>query len=102
IRVVVEVMVEARWHTFQVLTKRAPRLARLAPSLPWPDNVWQGVSVESAGYTWRVGHLRKVPAAVRFLSVEPLLGPIPALPLDGVHWVIAGGESGPGHRALAA
>jgi protein gp37 len=95
---VFDVMERARWHVFQVLTKRADRLAALAPRLPWPGNVWQGVSVESTRYTSRVAHLQGVPAMVRFLSIEPLLGPIPALPLDGVHWVIVGGESGPRHR----
>jgi len=94
------VMAEARWHTFQILTKRAERLAKVAPRLEWPPNVWQGVSVESAGYTWRIDCLQQIPAAVRFLSVEPLLGPIPHLPLEGVHWVIVGGESGPHHRAM--
>jgi protein gp37 len=98
IRRVFDVMVEARWHTFQVLTKRSRRLAALAPRLPWPPNVWQGVSVESANYTSRVTDLQSVPAAIRFLSVEPLLGPSPALPLDGIHWVIVGGESGNGAR----
>jgi protein gp37 len=100
IRRVFDVMVQARWHVFQVLTKRALRLAELAPRLPWPANVWQGVSVENARYTSRVAELVKVPAAVRFLSVEPLLGPIPRLPLDGIHWVIVGGESGPNHRPV--
>ena len=100
IRRTFEVMVEARWHIFQVLTKRAQRLAELAPRLPWPSNVWQGVSVENARYTFRVADLVKVPAAVRFLSVEPLLGPIPRLPLKGIDWVIVGGESGPGHRPV--
>jgi protein gp37 len=94
------VMARAPWHTFQVLTKRAVRLAELAPHLPWPSNVWQGVSVENARYTARAAALATVPAAVRFLSVEPLLGPIPHLPLDGIDWVIVGGESGPGHRPL--
>jgi protein gp37 len=97
---VFEVMVAARWHIFQVLTKRARRLADLAPRLPWPSNVWQGVSVENADYTWRIAELVKVPARVRFLSLEPLLGPIPHLPLAGIHWVIAGGESGPEHRSI--
>jgi protein gp37 len=83
-----------------VLTKRAARLAELAPHLPWPSNVWQGVSVENARYTARAAALATVPAAVRFLSVEPLLGPILHLPLDGIDWVIVGGESGPGHRPL--
>jgi protein gp37 len=97
---VFSVMARADWHVFQVLTKRAARLAELAPRLPWPTNVWQGVSVESARYVSRVAHLRTVPAQVRFLSVEPLLGAIPQLPLDGIHWVIVGGESGPNHRPI--
>jgi protein gp37 len=100
VRRVFDAMARAPWHQFQVLTKRAERLAALAPALPWPANVWQGVSVESQEYAWRAEHLRTVPAAVRFLSVEPLLGPIPDLPLDDIDWVIAGGESGPGHRSL--
>jgi protein gp37 len=94
------VMARAPRHIFQVLTKRADRAAELAPRLPWPPNVWQGVSVETARYTGRIERLRRIPAAVRFLSVEPLLGPIPALPLDGIDWVIVGGESGPRHRPL--
>jgi protein gp37 len=76
-------------------------LRALADWLPWPRHVWQGVSVESARYTGRIADLRSVPAAVRFLSVEPLLGPIPDLPLDGIHWVIVGGESGGGRRPIA-
>jgi protein gp37 len=100
IRRVFDVMERASWRVFQVLTKRAERLAELADRLPWPRNVWQGVSVENARYTYRVEYLRQVPAAVRFLSVEPLLGPIPKLPLDGVNWVIVGGESGPRHRPI--
>jgi protein gp37 len=100
IRRVFEVMERADWHTFQVLTKRSERLARICRRLPWPPNVWQGVSVESARYVSRIGHLRKVPAAVRFVSVEPLLGPIPELPLDGIHWVIVGGESGGERREM--
>jgi protein gp37 len=99
IQSVFEVMTRADWHVFQVLTKRAVRLAEISPRLPWPGNVWQGVSVENAQYVWRVSSLQEVPAHVRFLSVEPLLGPIPELPLGGIHWVIVGGESGPGHRA---
>jgi protein gp37 len=97
---VFDVMVRASWHVFQVLTKRAERLAALAPRLPWPDNIWQGVSVESERYASRIAALQTVPARVRFLSVEPLLGPIPSLPLHGIHWVIVGGESGPRHRSL--
>jgi protein gp37 len=98
---VFEVMARADWHVFQVLTKRSERLASLAPHLPWAPNIWQGVSVESARYTIRIERLRTVPAAVRFLSVEPLLGPIPTLPLDDIDWVIVGGESGPGRRPMA-
>ncbi len=100
IRQVFDVMTKAHWHIFQILTKRAERLAALAPRLPWPENVWQGVSVENGCYTWRIAYLRRVPAAVRFLSLEPLLGPIPRLELDGIHWVIVGGESGPRHRPM--
>lgn len=100
IRRTFDVMAEADWHVFQVLTKRAGRLAELASRLPWPSNVWQGVSVESARYTLRVADLVRVPAAVRFLSVEPLLGPIIDLPLGGIDWVIVGGESGPAHRLM--
>jgi protein gp37 len=100
IRQVFEVMSQADWHVFQVLTKRARRLEEIASRLPWPPNVWQGVSVENARHIWRVNHLRQVPAAVRFLSVEPLLGPIVQLPLDGIDWVIVGGESGPQHRVM--
>lgn len=93
---VFETMVRADWHTFQVLTKRSERLAELAPRLPWPRNVWMGVSVENQRWTSRVDGLRRVPAAVRFLSCEPLLGPL-NVHLTGINWVIVGGESG--HRA---
>ena len=93
-------MESAHWHTFQVLTKRSDRLPEIASLLPWPKNVWMGVSVESERYMHRIADLVQVPAAVRFLSLEPLLGPLPDLPLDGVHWVIAGGESGPGARPM--
>ena len=99
---VFDTMVAAHWHTFQILTKRSQRLAELAPYLPWPQNVWMGVSVESGKYTSRIADLRKTPAAVRFLSVEPLLEPIPNLPLTGIDWVIVGGESGPGCREMNA
>lgn len=95
-----DTMVKAHWHTFQILTKRSERLAEIAPSLPWPRNVWMGVSVESPEYVHRIKDLKKVPAAVRFLSVEPLLAPIPALPLSGIDWVIVGGESGPNCRPM--
>lgn len=102
IREVFETMARAYWHTFQILTKRSHRLAALAPHLPWPKNIWMGVSVESPHYTFRAADLRRVPAAVRFLSVEPLLAPIPRLPLSGIDWIIVGGESGPGSRPMQA
>lgn len=89
-------MEAAHWHTFQVLTKRADRLLELAPYLPWPDNVWMGVSVENQRWVERVDRLRETPAAVKFLSCEPLLGPI-ELNLASIDWVIVGGESG--HKA---
>ncbi|HEX2571503.1 MAG TPA: phage Gp37/Gp68 family protein [Polyangia bacterium] len=88
------VMAETPQHQYQVLTKRSRRLAELAPQLAIPPNAWLGVSVEDADHVWRIADLRQVPARVRFLSVEPLLGPIDHLPLEGIHWVILGGESG--------
>jgi protein gp37 len=94
IRDVFEVMQETPRHTYQILTKRSRRLARIAPQLAWATNSWMGVSVESADQYDRVHDLMTVPAAVRFLSCEPLLGPLPNIPLDGIDWVIAGGESG--------
>lgn len=97
---VFEVMKKANWHQFQVLTKRADRLEELAPSLVWPKNVWMGVSVENADYTFRIDHLRRTKAKIKFLSVEPLLGAIPNLPLKGIDWVIVGGESGRKPRPL--
>jgi protein gp37 len=97
---VFKTMKRAQWHTFQVLTKRSERLAALAAKLDWAPNVWQGVSVESAAYVSRIDDLLRAEAAIRFLSVEPLLGPIPDLPLDGIHWVIVGGESGPRARPM--
>ena len=102
IRRVFDVMEEAERHTFQILTKRASRLADLAPNLPWPRNVWIGATVEAAEYVSRIDSLRRVPAAVRFLSLEPLLSDMPDLPLDDIDWVIAGGESGPGARPMRA
>src|SRR5262245_21018398 len=93
-------MIACPQHQFQVLTKRPERLFNVCAYLPWPDNVWMGVSVENDKYAYRSTMLQRVPAKVRFLSVEPLLGPIPALPLDGIHWVIVGGESGPGARPM--
>lgn len=98
---VFSVMRQAHWHTFQVLTKRTGRLLKLARDLPWPRNVWMGASVESPRYTSRIQDLVSVSAAVRFLSLEPLLAPFQKLPLDGIDWVIVGGESGPGCRAMA-
>lgn len=97
---VFEVMGRAPWHQFQILTKRSERLRDLASDLPWHPNVWMGVSVENADHASRASDLQAVPAAIRFLSVEPLLGAIPALPLDGIHWVIVGGESGWRHRPM--
>ena len=97
---VFDTMKRAHWHTFQMLTKRSDRLVRMAQYLPWPENVWMGVSVESQKYTDRIRDLVKVPAAVRFLSIEPLLGPISKLPLRGIDWVIVGGESGPKARPM--
>jgi protein gp37 len=95
---VFDVMRRANWHNFQVLTKRSARLAKLAPKLPWPEHVWVGVSVETIQYHWRVDQLRQVPAYVRFISAEPLLGSLNELDISDIHWVIAGGESGAGHR----
>lgn len=92
---VFEVMTEAHWHVFQILTKRSERLDETAQNLSWPPNVWIGVSVENDDYAYRIDHLKRVPAAVRFLSIEPLLGPITNLSLTHVDWVIVGGESGP-------
>ncbi|WP_445270367.1 DUF5131 family protein [Streptomyces sp. DSM 41634] len=102
VRRVFEVMADTPQHTYQVLTKRARRLRQVADRLEWPANVWMGVSVETAKELPRVDDLRQVPAAVRFLSCEPLLGPLTGLDLDRIDWVIAGGESGAGHRPLEA
>ncbi|MBR9977851.1 MAG: phage Gp37/Gp68 family protein [Bacteroidetes bacterium] len=100
IQQVFSVMHRAAHHTFQVLTKRAGRLRELSAALPWPENVWMGVSVESARYKDRIDALRTVPAAVRFLSLEPLLEDAGELDFDGIDWVIVGGESGPGARPM--
>ena len=102
IHAVFNVMRECPRHTFQVLTKRSERLAQLGQQLPWPSNVWMGVSVEDGRVIERVEHLKAAPAAVRFLSLEPLIGPLDDLPLEGLHWVIVGGESGPGARPMKA
>jgi protein gp37 len=101
IRQVFDVMSECPRHTFQVLTKRAERAARVAPRLPWPRNVWMGVSVETPQYAWRIDYLRDIPAATRFVSAEPLLAALPALDLCGIDWLIAGGESQAGCRPAA-
>ena len=93
-------MRECPQHTFQVLTKRAERLAALAPRLAWPKNIWMGVSVENMRVISRISGLRSVPAAVRFLSLEPLIGPLDDLPLQGIDWAIVGGESGPRARPM--
>lgn len=87
-------------HTFQILTKRSKRLAKIAHSLEWPKNVWMGVSVEDGRVIQRIDDLRTVPAAIRFLSCEPLIGPCDDMPLDGIDWVIVGGESGPFSRPM--
>lgn len=100
IRQVFETMEACSQHTFQVLTKRAERLAELAHRLPWPDNVWMGVSVEDARVVERVRLLCRTPARIKFLSCEPLIGPLNRLPLAGIDWVIVGGESGPGARLM--
>ena len=97
---VFRVMLDTPQHTYQVLTKRADRLADLSPSLSWPDNLWQGVSVESAAFLWRIDRLRETGAKTKFLSLEPLLGPLPDLDLTGIDWVIVGGESGPDARPM--
>lgn len=100
IRRVFDVMVNAHWHQFQVLTKRSGRLLKLNRELPWPDNVWMGVSVENSDYARRIDHLRGTDARVKFLSLEPLIGPLPNLDLRDIDWVIVGGESGPGSRPM--
>ena len=97
---VFHIMRRAYWHQFQVLTKRADRLEQLSPRIDWPKNVWMGVSVENRDYTLRIDHLRRTEAQIKFLSLEPLLGPLPNLNLRGIHWVIVGGESGPGARPI--
>ena len=100
IRQVFSVMKRAHWHRFQVLTKRADRLEELAPHLEWAPNVWMGVSVESQKYVPRIDHLRRTRAKTKFLSLEPLLGPLNDLDLTRIDWVIVGGESGFGARPM--
>ncbi len=100
IRQVFATMARNPRHTFQILTKRGTRLRELADRLSWPSNVWMGVSVERAELVGRIHDLRTVPARIRFLSCEPLLGPLAGMDLQGIHWVIVGGESGPGSRPM--
>lgn len=100
IRRVFSVMRRASWHQYQILTKRAKRLADIGPRLPWADHVWMGVSVETSRYADRIECLRRCGAHIKFLSLEPLLGAMPSLDLEGIDWVIVGGESGPGARAM--
>lgn len=100
IQKVFQVMMEASWHTFQVLTKRSNRLTELDEQFIWPKNVWMGVSVENMDYTFRIDHLKQTHAKTKFLSLEPLLGPLQDLNLTGIDWVIVGGESGPKARPI--
>lgn len=95
-----DVMHRASWHQFQLLTKRSGRLLEMSPSINWPDNVWMGVSVERHDYVFRIDDLRETGAAIKFVSFEPLLGPLPKLELRGIDWVIVGGESGPRARPM--
>ncbi|MBI1742453.1 phage Gp37/Gp68 family protein [Candidatus Acetothermia bacterium] len=97
---VFKTMVKCPHHIFQILTKRSKRAKEISPALPWPANVWMGTSVEDSRVTSRIKDLQKIPAKIRFLSCEPLIGPLDNLPLDGIHWVIVGGESGPGARPM--
>lgn len=100
IREVFAVMRQASWHQYQILTKRAERLEEISRKLEWPENVWMGVSVENERYSFRIKHLRRTQAHIKFLSLEPLLGPLESLNLVGIDWVIVGGESGPGARSM--
>jgi protein gp37 len=100
IKRVFDTMARAHWHQFQILTKRSGRLLAISDELDWPANVWMGVSVETAEFKSRIDHLRNTKAAVKFLSVEPLLGPLGLLDLNGIDWIIVGGESGPGARPM--
>lgn len=100
IQAVFHTMKIAKWHQFQVLTKRTERLLDLDSQLEWPPNVWMGVSVEEAKYAYRIAHLKQTKSRIKFLSLEPLLGPLPGLSLSGIEWVIVGGESGPGARPM--
>jgi protein gp37 len=97
---VFDVMCRADWHLYQILTKRSERLLELDSQLSWPSHIWMGVSVENSDYVYRIDHLRQTNAQTKFLSLEPLLGPLPDLNLTGIDWVIVGGESGPGARPM--
>ncbi|MYC74732.1 phage Gp37/Gp68 family protein [Candidatus Poribacteria bacterium] len=100
IQKIFSVMEKAHWHQFQVLTKRSERLLKFSPELPWSPNVWMGVSVEDNSVVHRIDELRQTGAQIKFLSLEPLLGALPNLALEGIDWVIVGGESGPGARRM--
>lgn len=101
IRCVFNTMSDCPQHTFQILTKRSDRVRKLSSKLPWPSNVWMGVSIEDSRVLYRVDDLREVPAALRFLSCEPLIGSLAAIELTSIHWVIVGGESGPHSRTMS-
>ncbi|MDK2815663.1 MAG: hypothetical protein PWR22_291 [Moorella sp. (in: firmicutes)] len=98
---VFEVMNKAHWHTFQILTKRVERLVEIAPRVHWTPNIWQGVTIENQDVAYRINFIRQIPATVRFLSCEPLIGPLYKIDLTGIHWVIVGGESGPKARPMS-
>jgi len=97
-----DVMDKASWHKYQILTKRAERLSELSGSLPWRDNIWMGVTVENKDNLYRIDHLKKTGAKIKFLSIEPLLEDLGSFDLAGIDWVIVGGESGPGARKIEA
>jgi protein gp37 len=100
IQKVFDTMRKANWHSYQILTKRSERLLELNPQIAWPENVWMGVTCESKGQLFRLRDLARIPAALRFVSMEPLLGPIGDFPTEGIDWIIVGGESGPGARLM--
>ncbi len=97
---VFDIMRRAEWHCYQILTKRSDRMLELSPRLPWMSNIWMGVTVEEKNYTYRIEHLKRTGAKVKFLSLEPLLSPISNLQLEGIDWIIVGGESGPNARPM--
>lgn len=100
IQKVFSTMLNADWHIYQVLTKRSRRLKEISKHLKWTKNIWMGVSVENNDVTERIDELRDMPALTKFLSIEPLIGPLPEMNLEGIDWVIVGGESGPGARPI--